>query len=850
MINEAGAVTSSAELQRHRPGDTEQVSLFIAGVDNRSTGHQMVVNLPDKQLEKSLTEFYGPLLNGGTINDQKGYDFGNETDGFYFSGSDWAEALALAAGVPSPGLLSAHPYDAIHAFREHLAHIVSMLDNKGRDQFGFNHVGLYADTQLLTIQAFRTYLVTTGDLPFVRQHVSALELILEFFRRGRGRQGLYELPATGPHWYYDGVKTSGTSAYYNALFFKAATDLAEIEEALGYQGKATEYESLAESIRTAFNSVLWRENAAGGPRYADWVDADGSEVTSFFDLCQWSAVAYGLATPNQARKIVATADTRIAELAAHYGYQETASLCTLWPIPSKYSSDPWTKGYNGGFGLMPTYWEIMARLRSGDRDGAYRRLSRFADRAEQMSWVGNWFNMDGGLQVETDEVYLADMIVVPAALIDGFLGVRRTWNKIEVHPSLPAGWSWAEVEVLYKGLRYRISINGGAVRVQPLAQKVRVPLLWLMDANLQQLGPHNMAKGQHIDYGDGGSLQLARVHDSRQVLALWRLDDADGPVQDVGPYSKRGAIQGSGVFRGEPGHEPGSKSTRFNGNGWVAIGGSGGATIGPYHPRNDSMTFSPWESFTVQAWFKTESDATQTIVANAVEWCLYLDHGRMAAWIMQDGGNKRQAIGSHRTADGKWHHAVAVFDRKAQRLGLYFDGKLDTPGSEPDAENPVDISAITASKWPAMVTVASLAGQRPFIGSLEDVAVLAEAVSPGLDLQAALALAETDHPIRFVAAGSYVSPVYDWGIRARVSELTVATTLNSGKVSLTIEGSDDGFRTVRSNTTMQVKDGIQTYEFPPEFGVVRAIRVRFNLTRGADSVLSPLIDGFRVIGRQ
>ena len=205
--------------------------------------------------------------------------------------------------------------------------------------------------------AARTYLLISGDLPFMRRHLPAFESILGFFQKGCNSQGLYELPPTGSHWYDDGIRTSGTNAYYNAIFFKAASDLAEIEEALGNQSKAAEYESLAQSIRKAFNRVLWLENARGGPRYADWLDADGTEMTYFCDLCQWSAVAYGLASPEQARKIVATADTRLAQLEARYGYHGAASLGALWPIPAKYIGDGavWRTGYNGGHGLSPTY---------------------------------------------------------------------------------------------------------------------------------------------------------------------------------------------------------------------------------------------------------------------------------------------------------------------------------------------------------------------------------------------------------------------------------------------------------------------------------------------------------------
>jgi len=88
----------------------------------------------------------------------------------------------------------------------------------------------------------------------------------------------------------------------------------------------------------------------------------------------------------------------------------------------------WGTGYNGGHGLCPTYWEILARARSGDVAGAMRRLERFSRQAAKTSWVGNWFDIKD--DIEASEVYLADMVVVPAALVHGILG------------SIPPGNGW------------------------------------------------------------------------------------------------------------------------------------------------------------------------------------------------------------------------------------------------------------------------------------------------------------------------------------------------------------------------------------------------------------------------
>ena len=207
----------------------------------------------------------------------------------------------------------------------------------------------------------------------MRQCLPALERMLGYFIQRRNAQGLFKLDDVGAHWYYDAITTGGINGYYNAFFYKAALDLAEMEHAAGRQAQAADIAKLAESIKAAFNRVLWKEDAPGGPRYLDWIDAQGQEVSYFCDLCQWPPIAVGIASPEQARKIVATADARIAELEKEHGYQGYAGLSALWPVPQPLNPHKWqTYGryMNGGSLLCQTYWEIVARARAGDAAGA------------------------------------------------------------------------------------------------------------------------------------------------------------------------------------------------------------------------------------------------------------------------------------------------------------------------------------------------------------------------------------------------------------------------------------------------------------------------------------------------
>ncbi|MCX5670515.1 MAG: discoidin domain-containing protein [Planctomycetota bacterium] len=473
FLSEAGAVTSPEAVQTCRKGQIETITLHLAAVDKRTTGYQLAITLPDKATEASLKDFYGSVLNGGAINDQKNFDFGNETDGWYYAGSSWMYGAALAAGTPAPGALASRPYDASRAFRGHLARIMNTLDDQGRSHFGYNQTGQWVDDNLHTILGAHFYLLHSGDVTFVRQHLPAMERMLDYFIKRRNAQGLFTLDGVGAHWYYDAIITGGVNGYYNAFFCKAAQDLAEMEEAVGAAKKAQEYRTLAESRKTAYNRVLWRDRLPGGPRYLDWIDAQGNEVAYFCDLCQWPPIAAGIASPEQARKIVATADARIKELETQHGYRGYASLSALWPVPKPFNPVGWqTFGtyMNGGSLLCQTYWEVVARAQAGDCAGAARRLRLFAQRARETSWAGNnsadIHGERGGM--ESGEAYLADMVVVTAAAIHGVLGIHPTWKSLEVTPHLPPEWDRAEAEILYKGQRHRVVIEKGKPQIHPL----------------------------------------------------------------------------------------------------------------------------------------------------------------------------------------------------------------------------------------------------------------------------------------------------------------------------------------------------------------------------------------------
>ncbi len=176
---------------------------------------------------------------------------------------------------------------------------------------------------------------------------------------------------------------------------------------------------------------------------------------------------------------------------------------------------------NGGSLLCQTYWEIVARSRAGDAAGAARRLQRFAKRAAEIRWAGdNAADIRGEMKHGDSEPYLADMVAVTAAAVHGVLGIQSTWEKLVVTPCLPPDWPRAEADVLYKGRRHHVTIEGGSVRVQSLEQVIALPPFWLMDFNLRK-SAEGEAQTTNINflghYGD--RIQLATNATSGSYLS-------------------------------------------------------------------------------------------------------------------------------------------------------------------------------------------------------------------------------------------------------------------------------------------------------------------------------------------
>ncbi len=492
-LSEAGLVSHADEKRVYEAGQTERNTLRISAAPAAASGHQLAVEADDPSgTVETLKRFYGSLFNGGCINDQINYNFGNETDGWYYGGASWMKGLPFLAGAPASADASSRPLELPRAFRDNLQMILGTEFEPGRTRFGYNTQGGYTDDNIIQIIGGRAYFLYSGDLAFVRQNLPFYRRAVAWYLEHLNADGLVALPGVS-HWYYDAMYASGVTSYHNAFLYRALLDLAGLERAAGNVAEADADEAKAAALKEAFNRVLWWEDAPGGPRYCDWILPDGTKVAYGADLCQFPPVAFGMASPEQATKLIATIDARIEELERDNGYAGYASRSAYWPAPAVVNTHPANQGFgnymNGGSFLCMTYWEIMARAVAGDAEGAWNRLQKFAEGTRLTGTKGfignNWVMEDGKIGFGAcDEPYLADAIAVPGALVQGILGIQQTNDELVVRPQLPAGLQNASAEVMHLGQRKRVTISGSDVKIEELGRAFSPPaeITWRINA--------------------------------------------------------------------------------------------------------------------------------------------------------------------------------------------------------------------------------------------------------------------------------------------------------------------------------------------------------------------------------
>ncbi|HEX3600446.1 MAG TPA: glycosyl hydrolase family 65 protein, partial [Lacipirellulaceae bacterium] len=183
-----------------------------------------------------------------------------------------------------------------------------------------------------------------------------------------------------------------------------------------------------------------------------------------FTFLNCEAVAFGIATPEQANSIHAwldgerkvAGDTSTGDIYHwRFGPRSTTrrNLDYYFWGWSNPESVPWgNQVQDGGAVLAWSYYDLMARLKTAGPDDAAARLSAMATWFDETQREGGYRkyygkdatrgtlqggNVAGGLGLDSEFV---ESVLAPQVMLYGFLGFRPTVDGFAIAPQLPKDW--------------------------------------------------------------------------------------------------------------------------------------------------------------------------------------------------------------------------------------------------------------------------------------------------------------------------------------------------------------------------------------------------------------------------
>jgi hypothetical protein len=339
------------------------------------------------------------------------------------------------------------------------------------------------------------YTLWTGDLDFLCEQIGRIRAAMRFVEREfrpREKKCIYTTwpgheGRSGVQWvdgkkqivvgegvgsnYWDLLPFGGEDALATVYYYDTLCDLAAIEEIVAAHPEwkvpaddaydPPDLRRHAEEVKDYFGKRFWN---AATDRFGT-VDLDGQMHDYGFTFLNNEAVVFGITTPAQAESIQAwmsgarTVDGDTSTGADIYHWRFGPRSTTRRNIDyyfwgwSNPESIPW--GYqvqDGGAVLGWSYYDLMARLKTGGQDDAAARLAEIAAWFDETRAEGGYRayygknaargtmqggNVPGGLGLDK-EFY--ESVLVPQVMLYGFLGFRPTLGGFAVEPRLPSDW--------------------------------------------------------------------------------------------------------------------------------------------------------------------------------------------------------------------------------------------------------------------------------------------------------------------------------------------------------------------------------------------------------------------------
>ncbi len=482
--------TAQADISRYR--DPANVDAALAALAEFWDGYllRMQVETPDAALNAMLN-IHNPRQVFITMNWSRYlslYQLGLGARGIGFRDSS-QDVMGVVGNAPKRA----------RALIKQLLH-VQARDGSARHQFnpltmlaGEGEAGeedrpaYYGDDHLWIVLAATAYLKETGDLalldeeiPFYDKdkHEQPIEsgTVLAHLRRAidftRTHVGEHGLPLLGFADWNDTVNLrAGAESLFNAnLYGKALREMIALFEHLGDEDAVAVYQRAYAEMQERVNAHAW-----DGDWYVRYFDADGRPIGShtndkgqiFTNGQSWPVIS-GFAPLERARSALDAVYARLntprgikLSTPGYDGYDPDVGGVTTYPPGAK---------ENGGIFLHANPWVIIAEtlLGRGDRAFAYYRQINPAARNDEIEVFecapyvypqnilgdehpqfglarNSWLTGTASWMYQAGTQYL--------------LGIRPTYDGLQIDPCIPAAWDGFDVTRVFRGATYQITVR-------------------------------------------------------------------------------------------------------------------------------------------------------------------------------------------------------------------------------------------------------------------------------------------------------------------------------------------------------------------------------------------------------
>ena len=297
-----------------------------------------------------------------------------------------------------------------------------------RPKYLSGHHTVSLDGNALLVIAILNYASYSNDLEFVRKHWSGLKQAV-YWLEGKALKETNLLSQEAYSDWADSLALKGQVLYTNVIYWKVLEEMADFSKKIGVQEEISEWLGKAAETKKALQAEFWQEEAG--------YFINSLEVPNFSSAGNLMAIAWGLASREQSRRILETLDL--------FGMSEPVPTRVMYgDIPRKYIA------IENRIAGIPQYhtraawlwlgaWHVISLARIGNFEEADEILERIMKVVERDKIVYEVYGTDGNYlstplyTAEAPLTWSAGMIVYAYHYLDqSKLGLKGSFESEEV----------------------------------------------------------------------------------------------------------------------------------------------------------------------------------------------------------------------------------------------------------------------------------------------------------------------------------------------------------------------------------------------------------------------------------